>query len=354
MVYLTERERIDILIMVGYGDRRRTQQEVCTLFNNLYPNRAPITQSCVSKLIRKYANTGSVRDTPKTGRPQTASGGDAALNILLAVHERPRESCTDLQRDYNISERSVRRVLKREKFHPYKVQLVQELVADDFDRRLQFCEIMRNAFGQNPDFVNNILFSDEATFMLNGYVNRHNCRYWAQKNPNWLIEAHTQRPQKLNVWAGIINDNIIGPFFVNGTLTMERYLNLLSQNVVPTLQAIYPNNNNLWFQHDGAPAHFGVVVRNYLNNVFPNRWIGRRGTIEWPARSPDLNPCDFFLWGYIKDKVYRERPNNLEDLRIRIIREMGAIENNVFGNVRRSFRERLEMCIQRNGRHIEH
>lgn len=112
MVYLTERERIDILIMVGYGDRRRTQQEVCTLFNSLYPSRAPITQTCVSKLIRKYANT------PKTGRPQTASGGDAALNILLAVHERPRESCTDLQRDYNISERSVHRVLKREKFHP--------------------------------------------------------------------------------------------------------------------------------------------------------------------------------------------------------------------------------------------
>jgi hypothetical protein len=58
------------------------------------------------------------------------------------------------------------------------------------------------------------------------------------------------------------------------------------------------------FQQDGAPPHFGNVVRDTLDSEFPGRWIGRTGPIPWPPRSPDLTPPDFFLWGYVKDKVF--------------------------------------------------
>ena len=70
--------------------------------------------------------------------------------------------------------------------------------------------------------------------------------------------------------------------------------------------------------------HFHNEVRRYLNNVLPRRWIGRgcerdNRLMPWPARSPDLTPCDFFLWGYIKDKVYvPPLPNDLGDLKRRI------------------------------------
>jgi len=43
-------------------------------------------------------------------------------------------------------------------------------------------------------FLDNIVFSDEATFELTGNVNRHNCRYWSDINPHWLRENHTQHP----------------------------------------------------------------------------------------------------------------------------------------------------------------
>ncbi|EZA62612.1 hypothetical protein X777_10243, partial [Ooceraea biroi] len=48
--------------------------------------------------------------------------------------------------------------------------------------------------------------------------------------------------------------------------------------------------------------------RNILNESFPDRWIGRGGRISWPARSPDLTPLDFFLWGHLKNEVYRDIP----------------------------------------------
>jgi len=54
---------------------------------------------------------------------------------------------------------------------------------------------------------------------------------------------------------------------------------------------------NLYFQQDGALAHNAIIVREYLNQIFPNRWIGTYGVIPWPARSLDLTPLDYFYGG---------------------------------------------------------
>lgn len=77
---------------------------------------------------------------------------------------------------------------------------------------------------------------------------------------------------------------------------------------------------NLWYQQDGAPAHYARFVRMFLNQRFPNRWIGRGGPVLWPPRSPDLNPLDFFLWGYVKDAVYSEAPTTRLNMMERIRR----------------------------------
>jgi hypothetical protein len=90
--------------------------------------------------------------------------------------------------------------------------LVHELTEDDFDRRQEFCEQMMQICLRDPIFSQSVLFSDEATFCLNGTVNRQ--RYWARENLHWMQEIHTQYPQKVNVWVGIIDDRILGPFFL--------------------------------------------------------------------------------------------------------------------------------------------
>jgi hypothetical protein len=56
----------------------------------------------------------------------------------------------------------------------------------------------------------------------------------------------------------------------------------------------------LHFMHDGAPAHFSLVARRYMNQKFPGWWTGRGGPIAWPPRSSDLNPLDFYLWSHLK------------------------------------------------------
>lgn len=338
---------------IGYGDWRRTHQEVCDLFNNVHPNRQ-ISRSVVTKTVQRYTTSGSVSNLPKSGRLQSATNENVAQNIAISVEENPHLSSTELANTYEISRRSVGRILRREKYHPYKIRRVQELYEDDFDRRLEFCETIMDICNRDNNFVRNVVFSDEATFCLNGTVNRHNCRFWSQNNPHWVQEAHTQHPQKLNVWAGIYNNRIVGPFFLQENLTGERYLQLLDTQVIPALEVNGQLPNNIWFQQDGAPPHYARIVRERLDRTFHHRWIGRRGTYEWPARSPDLNPLDYFLWGYLKSKVYVNRPNNLQELTERITQEIQRITPVVIANVTRAFTNRLAYCQEVNGAQFEH
>ena len=60
------------------------------------------------------------------------------------------------------------------------------------------------------------------------------------------------------------------------------------------------------------------MVRRFLDQTFPDRWMGRDGPMLWPPRSPDLTPLDFFLWGYVKDIVYRTPVPNIDELIMRI------------------------------------
>ena len=56
----------------------------------------------------------------------------------------------------------------------------------------------------------------------------------------------------------------------------------------------------MWLQQDGAPPHYARIVRDFLNERFNNRWIGRGGPVAWPPRSPDQTSPDFYLWGFLK------------------------------------------------------
>lgn len=205
-----------------------------------------------------------------------------------------------------------------------------------------------------PCDENNYCWSDESTFHISGYVNRHNCRYWSTENPHVFREEHTQYPLKRNVWAGILKNEIIGPFFIEGNLNAEKYLQLSIDEIVPAMRVSAQNQNIPWnqvhFQQDGAPPHYAVMVRTYLNEIFRNRWIGRGGPIKWPARSPDLTPLDYFLWGFLKDRVFRTKPQNLDEMCDRIVEYCTIPDDDMFQRVRESFEERIIVCMAEEGK----
>ena len=78
------------------------------------------------------------------------------------------------------------------------------------------------------------------------------------------------------------------------------------------LNDLFENEKEIYFQQDGAPPHFQVNVRNFLDRTLNQRWIGWRGSAtKFPPRSPDLTPLDFYLWGTLKNTVYARKPQTL-------------------------------------------
>lgn len=111
---------------------------------------------------------------------------------------------------------------------------------------------------------------------------------------------------------------------------------------------------NIILQQDGAPPHNTNVVKAHLNNVFPGRHMSTRGAIKWPARSPDLSPLDFYLWGYLKQIVYQERSNSVEELKEKITAACNEITPHTLAAVTSTaLISRFNACSAAGGNHFE-
>lgn len=317
-----------------------------------FTSRPPTTVT-INNLIAKFERTGMVNnDTSKSGRPRSVRDDNSIAEVKNAIFEEPTSSIRRLSADNDLSKSTVHRILKKDlKLKPFHPRLVHLLMEDDFDRRLQFCEIFPALNDENPEFIDQIWWSDEACFKLSGIVNRHNSIYWAETNPNLTYEKAMKAPG-LTVWAAISSRGLIGPFFFNETVNGNNYLQMLQESFLPALQG-FEAHEDMFFMQDGAPPHYATVVRDWLDLNFAGKWIGRRGSVEWPARSPDLTPPDFFLWGYVKNFVYGLKPQTLVELE-QIIRQCCTeIPVEMLTRACRSVLNRCQLCIDNQGGQFE-
>jgi hypothetical protein len=153
--------------------------------------------------------------------------------------------------------------------------------------------------------LDNVFFSNEAWFHLNGYIKSQNSGLWSAENPHAVIESPLHLV-KIGVWCVISRKQIIGPLFFEETINAERYQNRLTQFIA----LLEKNERYCWLQQDGATPH-AANTTTFLQEFFGKHIIG--GGLS-PPQSPDLTPHDFFCGGCLKDRVYRNNPRSLEEL----------------------------------------
>ena len=160
----------------------------------------------------------------------------------------------------------------------------------------------------------------------------------------------------MNVWCGVLGNKLIGPFVFDNNLTGNAY-EVFLRNELPGLLEDIPLmiRSQMYFQHDGAPPHYTRHVREFLNESFPNRWLGRGGPIAWPPRSPDLTPMDYYLWGHMKTLVYETKVDSRAALRRRVFAAAQHIRNHPhnISSATESLLIRAENCIATAGGHFE-
>ncbi|KOC69520.1 hypothetical protein WH47_05463 [Habropoda laboriosa] len=101
------------------------------------------------------------------------------------------------------------------------------------------------------------------------------------------------------------------------------------------------NVDDIWFKQDGATCHTSKETVALLKEMFNGRVISRGGDINWPPRSCDLTPLDFFLWGFLKSKVYANNPKTIDELKNNIAAAINEIEFQLCENVLENWAKRI-------------
>lgn len=352
----TNSEYVDMLLI--YGEVRQNSAAASRLYAQRFPNRITPRPQKFTALVLRARETGVLQ----TSRGRDGGPGrhqrilDTEVEVLNLVEEDPSTSTRKISRQVGVSNRIVWRTIRENQLHPFHLLKVQALQPADHLSRVQFCSWFLRKHDECQNFSSVVLATDEATFTRSGINNSHNSHIWAVENPHAVRRTHFQHRFSVNVWAGLVNGQLIGPFILPNKLTGNEYLHFL-QNHLPTLLEQVPLNvrRQMWFMHDGAPPHFTRPVCQHLNDVFQNRWIGRGGPVQWPPRSPDLNPLDFYLWGCMKSIVYESEILNSDDLRNRVELAAMTIRQKGLGleNYTHSWVRRAQICVQQQGNNFE-
>lgn len=312
----------------------------------------PFTTQYIQQLVTKFETTGSVIDKPKSGRPSLQDDRVAAVEEACRrdVSEIGCNSTRRISRATNIPHTSVYHILRDKlRLYPYKFSMLQELKSTDAPLRLHFA----NWLLENSEMLDTIMWTDECHFYMNGAINTKNCVIWSDENPR-AYRSLPLHSGKVTVWIGISKHCVIQPFIFEDTVNGERYLNMLNDHLLPELRRVRKVRSTIFMQ-DGAPAHILNGVKQFLTQHFGDRIISRHFPNFWPPRSPDLNPCDYWLWGYLQSKVYqRIPPKDKNELILRIREAIRNITKEMTAAAIDNVLKRLQAVVDERGGHFQH
>ncbi|GFT58545.1 DUF4817 domain-containing protein [Trichonephila clavipes] len=180
---------------------------------NVKSGKGPLTAAGLLKLVKRFEETGKLEDRARARRPclKEARAPCIAVEMEAIACEAASgtSSAREAARRLGLPPSSVRNILRRIlQLYPYKLQLCHELLSADTAQREAFAKWAFSKMEQDPTWVFNILWTDEAHFSLHGDVNNHNCRIWATSNSREYTQKSLHSP-KVTAWCGFTGSFII-------------------------------------------------------------------------------------------------------------------------------------------------
>lgn len=342
-------------LFILHGQCAKIVSRTCRKFNNMYPNLPQMNIKKFLRIQQNFINYASPLKAPRILPKPVTSDEDKEINVLAYFYAYRYSSIRSAEADLGISYSSIQRILQKREMHDYKFTKVQALLPYDFPQRVEFCENMLIRTQEDPNFLSKIIWTDESKFSREGIFNRHNCHIWSNENPHATREANSQIKFSFNVFCLLMDDQVRYLIY-DEQLNSRKYVDIIKSEVEEFTDSLpLEKYRSCWYQLDGAPAHCTAEVSAELYRLFDDRWLRRLGPWNWPPRSPDLTPLDFYLWGKIKEKVYVTPVNCREELERRLIQALGELDpNEVRRAVIRGVKTRLLKCLEFNGGRFEH
>jgi len=295
--------------------KRESIAEVQRAFRTEFKNVSAPTGCAIKNIISNFEKTGSVAYALPKRREPNPKREEARNQLKSMISEDYTLSSRKAASAIGVSQTLIISILNDDlHVKPYKQQEWHKLEYHDYEKRVQFATWYLSLHSITNFFLS---CCDEVYFYLTLPINKQNNRSWLHERPMNGIEVPLH-DEKLLVWCAMSAEGIIGPYFFEETVNQHNYLKML-QTYFWRRHVHTPNYAKYYFLQDGATPHTADIVQNWLSEKFSKKIVDKK---KWPPRSPDLNPCDYFLWGYLKSVVYKPLPKTLDDLKANIDREI--------------------------------
>jgi len=351
---LTLEQRYEIIQI--YFENQSSIRATYRRLRHLYGVHNRPSEQAIRRTVDRFRTTYSLEDAITPVRRRNVRTEDNIAAVNESVEEDPNLSIRRRSQELGLCPSTTWKILRKDLgLHPYKIQLVQELKPRDHYMRRSFADWALEQLATDPLFYRKILFSDEAHFWLNGFVNKQNCRIWSETNPQQTLQTPLH-PEKCTVWCGFHVGGIIGPYFFKNeagarvTVNGDRYRTMINDFLFENMDDIDPEE--MWFQQDGATCHTANATIDLLKSKFGDKLISRNGPVNWPPRSCDLTPLDYFLWGYVKSLVYADKPATIDALEASIVRVIRDIRPAVLEKVAKNWTSRMHFVKNSRGAHM--
>lgn len=307
--------------------------------------KIPCGKSTVCDVLKKYRQTGSIKNLKRSGRPRVTTTSQDKYIRVTSLRDR-FQSAADISRTIinektqkPISDDTVTRRLSEAGLPGRIAKNKPKLTKKQKRVRLQWA---RKYSGWSKADWEKVLWSDESPFTLfvkNGkvWVRR---REWEAYSPCCMQPTVKFGGGHINVWGCFSSKGVGSIYQIHGIMTGKMYREILKNHMASGLRKL---GKDFKFQHDNDPKHTSKVVKAYLSNA-------KFSVLDWPSQSPDLNPIEN-IWGLIKRKMRKltVAPSSLPQVFEFVKREWEALDKDYLLSLIHSMPSRIEMVIKNKG-----
>jgi transposase len=280
----------------------------CQIFRKL--KNLGVNLKLITRTIKRFKETGSFKIRPKFINKRTVRSKKMIKIVRERIRRNPAQSGNKLARSLNISRRSMGRILHNDLgLKAYKKQKISGLTTALKVARMEKCKHLLDWHGGDE-----IIFSDEKIFLLQDSHNQQNDRVYGvtlQDIPRNKLEVERfQNASRVMVWGAISPRGTLPLLFIDSNVKINAacYLKeILQGHLLQNAINLY-GDDYFCFQQDSAPAHKAKICQEWCAQNLPD-FIPAS---EWPAASPDLNPLDFSIWGYMLSKIGKRQHKKYE------------------------------------------
>lgn len=293
----------------------------------------------------------SIEDEPRSGRPSSAKSDENVTRVRDLVRSDRRLTVRMIAEELNLNHTSVHQILTNElEMRKICAKMVPKNLSQDQkdlrkERSLDFLESIEN----DPHFLERVITGDESwVFEYDPETKRQSMEWHTSSSPRPKKARMSKSKIKCMLICFFDSHGIVHKEFVpQGQTVNQHFYREVLERLRKRVLRVRPNIKANWvLHHDNAPCHTAISVMEFLASknipVAPQ-----------PPYSPDLSPCDFFLFPRLKNHLRGTHFGTLENIQSAVTDQLKIIPVAEFQQCYDDWKDRLQRCVASQGNYFE-